>query len=293
MEVKPIAFDSMGVRSMATFVKTKDVSVLIDPGVSLAPKRYRLPPHRIELERMNLKWEEIKAHLVESNVAIITHYHYDHHDPNEVEIFNGKRLLIKHPTENINRSQKGRAAYFLDQLSKVEVEVDYCDGNSYSFGNTVVEISDPVFHGADSRLGFVVEVFVDNGNGSFLFSSDVEGPNNDEQLAFMLEKSAEVVFIDGPMTYMLGYRYSQRALENSIENLKKLIHETDVKKLVLDHHLTRDLKWRERMADVFRCGEDAGVEVMSAATFAGVEEELLEARRAELYRKDREGKTKN
>lgn len=287
MEVVPIAYDSMGVRSMATFVKTADVSILIDPGVSLAPKRYRLPPHRIEIERMNQKWEEIKKMMGEADVAVITHYHYDHHDPNEVGIFSGKKLLLKHPTEKINRSQRGRASFFLDQLKAVDVDIDYCDGKSYEFGNTIVELSNPVFHGADSRLGFVVEVYVDDGKSSFLFSSDVEGPNNEEQLAFMLEKSAEIVFIDGPMTYMLGYRFSQKSFERSIENLKKLIAETDVKTLVLDHHLTRDLRWREKMEEVFKAGEESGVKVESAAEFAGVEEELLEARRAELYKMDK------
>jgi len=103
----------------------------------------------------------------------------------------------------------------------------------------------------------------------------------------MLEKSAEVVFIDGPMTYMLGYRFSQKSFESSIENLRRLIAETDIKTLILDHHLTRDLKWRERMQEVFRAGEEAGVKVESAAEFAGVEEELLEARRAELYKMDK------
>ncbi len=284
MEIVPIAYDSMGVRSMATFLETKDVSILIDPGVSLAPKRYRLPPHRVEIERMNQKWEEIKGMMKRADLAIITHYHYDHHDPNEVEIFSGKKLLLKHPVEKINRSQMERAKFFLEQLKAVNVDIDYCDGKSYEIGKTVVEISDPVFHGADSRLGFVLEVYVDDGKKSFLFSSDVEGPNNAEQLAFMLEKSAQVVFIDGPMTYMLGYRFSQKSFQNSVENLKRLIAETEIKTLVIDHHLTRDLNWRERMQEVFKAAEQFGVEVESAAEFAGVEEELLEAKRAELYK---------
>ncbi len=284
MEIKPVAFDSMGVRSMATFIDTRDVKVMIDPSVSLAPKRYRLPPHRIEIERMNEKWEEIKKYVLESDVVVITHYHYDHHNPEEVEIFDGKTLLLKHPKENINRSQMGRAAYFLERLKNVDVEIDFCDGKNYSFGNTEIILSKAVYHGSDSRLGYVVEVYVSE-KDSFLFSSDVEGPNNDEQLKFMLDMNAETVIVDGPMTYMLGYRFSQRAFQNSIENLKKLIEKTGIRKLALDHHLTRDLKWREKMAEIFDLGAEMGVTVDSAAKFAGVEEELLEARRAELYKK--------
>ena len=43
--IVPLAFDSFGVRSMATFVETDDLKVLIDPGVALAPVRYGLEPH--------------------------------------------------------------------------------------------------------------------------------------------------------------------------------------------------------------------------------------------------------
>ncbi|WP_202318456.1 MBL fold metallo-hydrolase [Archaeoglobus neptunius] len=285
MEVVPVAYDSMGVRSMATFVRTSDVTVLIDPGVSLAPKRYSLPPHRVEIERMNQKWDEIRRFLAESDLVVITHYHYDHHDPNDVEVLNGKKLLIKHPKEKINRSQMGRAAYFLEQLKNLDVEVEFCDGKNYSVGETLLEFSKPVFHGADSRLGFVVEVYVDDGRESFLFSSDVEGPNREEQLDFMLEKNAETVIVDGPMTYMLGYRFSQKSFHSSVENLKTLIERSSVRKLVLDHHLTRDLRWRERMVEVFEFGRQVGVEVLSAAEMAGVKEDLLEARRKELYKK--------
>ncbi len=285
MDVVPVAFDSMGVRSMATLVKTKEVAIFIDPSVSLAPSRYGLPPHEIELQRMNEKWNEIKNLVKECDVVVITHYHYDHHNPNEVDVFDGKTLLLKHPKEKINRSQMGRAAYFLDQLKSVRVDIDYCDAKSYEFGDVGIEISQPVFHGANDRLGYVVEVYVTDGKTSFLFSSDVEGPIHSHQLEFILEKDAEIVFIDGPMTYMLGYRFSRRSFQSSLENLKKLVEKTNVKKLVLDHHLTRDLKWREKMAEVFALARELGVSVASAAEFAGVKEDLLEARRDELYGK--------
>ena len=116
MEITPLAFDSMGTRSMATLVRTDDLVVLIDPGVSLAPRRYGLPPHPLELMRMDEHHEAIADAAGEADVLVVTHYHYDHHMPDEPELFDGKIALIKHPTENINRSQRGRAAYFLDRL---------------------------------------------------------------------------------------------------------------------------------------------------------------------------------
>ena len=49
MKVIPLAFESLGVRSMATFVET-DHKILIDPGTSIAPKRFGYPPWKNEFE---------------------------------------------------------------------------------------------------------------------------------------------------------------------------------------------------------------------------------------------------
>jgi predicted metallo-beta-lactamase superfamily hydrolase len=48
MKILPVAFESMGVRSMATYVETSDLRIFIDPGVSVSPDRYSMPPHTVE-----------------------------------------------------------------------------------------------------------------------------------------------------------------------------------------------------------------------------------------------------
>ena len=78
MRIIPLSFDSLGTRSMATYVEAKDVKVLIDPGVALAPNRNGRPPHPIEIDLMMKEWKRIKAHANKANVLIVTHYHYDH-----------------------------------------------------------------------------------------------------------------------------------------------------------------------------------------------------------------------
>src|SRR2546430_650265 len=47
MKVIPLAADSLGVRSMATYVEVADTGILIDPGATLAPSRFTLP-HGVE-----------------------------------------------------------------------------------------------------------------------------------------------------------------------------------------------------------------------------------------------------
>ncbi|MEM0457888.1 MAG: MBL fold metallo-hydrolase, partial [Sulfolobales archaeon] len=79
MRISFIAFESLGVRSMSTFIETRDALIHIDPGVSLAPRRYGLPPHEIELKRLDESSKEIYEMARDAEILIITHYHYDHH----------------------------------------------------------------------------------------------------------------------------------------------------------------------------------------------------------------------
>ncbi|MHC1566547.1 MAG: MBL fold metallo-hydrolase [Candidatus Syntropharchaeia archaeon] len=280
MKIKPIAFDSLGVRSMATFVETSDAKILIDPGVALGPSRYGLPPHPVELKRKEFMWKEIKKYAKLADILIVTHYHYDHHNPEEPEIYDGKTVYIKHPKEKINRSQRERASYFLERIS---VKPEIADGKEYEYGSTFIRFSEPVYHGTNPRLGYVVEVSISHGKEKFVHSSDVEGPSIEDQARFVIEEDPDVLILDGPMTYMLGFRYSKKSLELSIENMIKIITETKIKVLVPDHHFTRDLNYAERITPVYKCALEKGVEVITAAEYAGLDVNILEARRKELY----------
>ncbi|MFQ6105931.1 MAG: hypothetical protein ACE5NL_02555, partial [Candidatus Hydrothermarchaeaceae archaeon] len=93
----------------------------------------------------------------------------------------------------------------------------------------------------------------------------------------------DVVYADGPMTYMLGYRYSAKSLEASVKNMIDVIENTSIKKLILDHHLLRDIRWNERIKGVFDAAKERGVEILTAAEFLGMENCLLEAKRKELF----------
>lgn len=283
LKVKPLAFDSFGVRSMATFVETDDIAVLIDPGVSLAPRRYNLPPHPIEEQRMNERWADVKEHAARSDVLIVTHYHYDHHDPEEPELYEGKIVYIKHPKEKINKSQAGRASYFLNKLNELPKSTDTADGNEYKHGSTTIKFSPPVYHGTNPKLGYVVEVSISCGGEKMVFTSDVEGPSVADQTEFILQENPDRLILDGPMTYMLGFRYSRESLALSIENINRIITETSVKSILVEHHFTRDLKYKERIPEVYECAAENDVNVITAAEYLGRDIEMLEARRKELY----------
>jgi len=284
LEIQPIAFDSLGVRSMCTKVITKDVSILIDPSVSLAPIRFGYPPHPIELKRMDEIWEEILKLSEETDIMILTHYHFDHFSWEEPSQFKDKILLIKHPTEKINFSQKNRAKYFLEQIKNLPKKIEYCDGKEFEFGKTKIKFSQPVFHGSNPKLGYVTEVLIEDPEYKFIHTSDVEGPSQEDQTNFIIKNKPNLVFLDGPLSYMI-YRFGTENLEKSIRNMIRIIEECLLENLIIDHHFLRDIKWREKISKVFEVAEKRNVKVQCAAEFVGKPVEMLEARRKELYKK--------
>ncbi len=285
MKITPLAFESFGTRSMSTFIQTKDANILIDPGVALAPLRYGLSPHPVELKKLNEHWHKIVEHAKRSDILIITHYHYDHHNPNDnLEIYKSKIVLIKHPAEKINLSQKKRANYFLEKIKDLPEKLRYSDGKEFKFGDTKIKFSPPVFHGTNSKLGYVTEVLVDDGY-KFIHTSDVEGPALEDQVNFILKNEPNLIIVDGPLSYMLGYRYSYLSLSSSVENLIKIVSVCPLDSLIVEHHLLRELKWKERIAGVFEAAEKKNIKIQTAAEFANIPVEMLEAHRKELYQK--------
>jgi hypothetical protein len=286
LRVEPLASDSLGVRSLATYVNTGELCILIDPATALAPERYGLPPHHLEEEVRGQLWRGIKEKAEEAEILIVTHYHYDHIDPDELGIYTDKTVLVKHPRRMINTSQWRRASEIIPRLREVALELLYADGRSFEFGDLEIRFSKPVPHGPDTRRGYVLEVSV-RGDEVFLYTSDVQGPLLEEQLNFILEERPHLIFIDGPTTYIEHPRLDIE-LEWARRSLLRMLEEVESSRIVLDHHLTRDLEYRERLLEVYERGEELGIRVESAAEYLGLEPRLLEARRRELYGGDQE-----
>ncbi|HHH80168.1 MAG TPA: MBL fold metallo-hydrolase, partial [Thermoplasmatales archaeon] len=92
MKIVPVASDSLGVRSMATYVETKDCKIFIDPSAALGPSRYGLPPHPVELEMLDETKKRIAEIAKGCDVLVISHYHYDHYDPS-AGFYDGKKVF--------------------------------------------------------------------------------------------------------------------------------------------------------------------------------------------------------
>ena len=108
MNVVPLAADSLGVRSMATYVECGQTQVLIDPGAALAPNRFGLPPADEEWEALKRANDRISAYATRAGIIFLSHYHEDHfrHDPG---LYEGRTVWAKDARRMINPRQAQRA----------------------------------------------------------------------------------------------------------------------------------------------------------------------------------------
>ena len=285
MRVTPLAFDSLGVRSMATFVET-DQKIMIDPGLDLAPLRYRLPPSRIELKKAEELSAKINKHARETDIFIITHYHHDHYFP-DADFYSNKVLLIKHPHRNINYNQRRRAKLFIGSFKNKVERLEFADGTELELANTQVKFSAPVPHGEVlSKSGFVVMCSISRGGKKLVFASDVQGPQVNEIVTWIVGENPDLLILSGYPTY-LTQKANPRTFEECNQNLIEILVRTNVKTIILDHHLTRDLEYEQKIKPLVKKAESMGRTIRTAAEYLGVEPDLLEAKRKELHEAER------
>lgn len=295
IRVLPLAAESLGTRSMCTFAETKDVKVVLDAGVSLAPLRFRLPPHPKEYEAIRESRKRIEERASEADVITISHYHFDHHTPSFTDwvstwsspevaqkIYENKQVLLKNYKEHINFSQRRRGWIFAKTSGKNAEKLEIADGKTFQFGGTVLRFSEPVFHGSkDTSLGWVLTTTIACEDEKIVFAPDVQGPMYDLTMKMIIEEQPLLLMIGGPPLYLAGFRVADTKINDGLERLRKLI--AAVPFTILEHHLLRIENWREMSAAIFETARKTGHKVVSAAEFLGKEDNLLEARRKQLF----------
>src|SRR5256885_575808 len=100
MRVIPLAAESLGVRSMATYVEAGDLGILIDPGATLAPTRWGLPPAEAEWQALRRANDRISPYATRARLIFVSHYHEDHFRSDPVT-YAGHTVLAKDPRRMI------------------------------------------------------------------------------------------------------------------------------------------------------------------------------------------------
>ena len=279
MRIEPIASDSLGVRSMATYVETKDCKILIDPSAALGPKRYGLPPHKKEQEMLFKTKEKISKIAEKCDILTISHYHYDHYDPNEV-FYKNKKIFAKDIKQNINKSQQKRGKDFKKEIKDL-CELIFSDNSKHKINDTEINFSPPFFHGPENvRLGYVIMTTIKDKEKTLLHASDVQGPITEDATDYIIKQKPDLLIMDGPPTIFLGWKLSKKNLEDAMENFKKIIKKIDCE-IILDHHLLRDIKYKEKFPVAYKKDK----KVKTFAEYLGKENNTLEAHRKKLWGK--------
>ena len=280
MIVKPIASDSLGVRSMAVYVETDDCKILIDPSAALGPKRYGLEPHKKEHEALFKIKQEISDIAQKCDILTISHYHYDHYDPNEV-FYKDKKVFAKDIAKNINKSQTQRGKKFKENVENI-CDLKYSDDSTHKFGKTTISFSPAFFHGPENvRLGYVIMTTVNNGEKKVLHASDVQGPITKSATDYIIKQRPDLLIMDGPPTIFKGWKISGEDIKNSAINLLRIIKEIDCD-VILDHHLLRDINYKENFPEPYKLKDS---KVKTFAEYLGNENNTLEAHRKKLWGK--------
>jgi predicted metallo-beta-lactamase superfamily hydrolase len=277
MKIVPLAADSLGVRSMATYVECGQTRVLIDPGASLGHRRFNLPPADEEWEALKRANDRISAYAIRADLVFVSHYHEDHfrYDPT---LYRDKNVWVKDPKRMVGLRQAGRAALLTKALGG-QCRLDTAEGRRLETPDVVLTASPPLSHGVDgTALGYVVALTVtDRREGErFVHASDVQGPLSPVALAYLIQERPDVLYLSGPPAY-LESQIGSALIDHGIDHLVRLMETTGCR-VVLDHHALRAADYRERFGRVWETGR-----AQTAAGFLGLSDAPLEARRRELW----------
>ncbi len=298
--IVPIGFESMGVRSMCTFVQTPDVRVLIDAGVALGP-RFRKLPHPREYLARNECRARIREYATKADVTFVSHYHNDHHTPNYTEtvwlgssaeeaeqIYRDKIVLVKDIRNAINFNQRRRGWMFQQFVKRIGSKCEVADGKAFEYGGTKLKVSIPVPHGEErTELGWVIMATLESQDEKILYTSDVEGPMSATTTRLILKQKPDFVILGGPPTYLEGVKVEKASIQKGINNAARIAGEAP--EVVFEHHALRSASWRVQTRPVFDAGAKVGHKVMSAAEYLNDTPTLLESRREELYKEEPPG----
>ncbi|MBW2987049.1 MBL fold metallo-hydrolase [Candidatus Woesearchaeota archaeon] len=279
MKIEYVAFDSMGVKSSCVFVKTRDASITIDPGIAVEEDSFPLDGvQRTWL--VSKHYSKIVDTCKKSDIIIVTHYHYDHYQPDPA-LFKGKTVLLKDWKKDINQSQRNRAAELLSIIEKGRGKaklIRAIDGRELRIGRTKIKFSKPMWHGPEkSKVGYVLMVSIEDTikHKKLLFTSDLDGPYIEKYANAIIKEKPDVLVMDGFPTYLLGFIASYENLKKVLKNTIKILEKTKCEQYIIDHHLLRDYRYREIYYEVFKRAKELKKNIKTAAEANGDKPQCL------------------
>ena len=277
MKVVPLAADSLGARSMATYVEVGGTGILIDPGATLAPTRFTLPPAAEEWDALRRANDRISAYAARADFIFVSHYHDDHFrsDP---ATYTGRAVLAKDPNRMVSGQQARRGAELWTVLT-ADARPTIADGYARREHAFELRASSPLPHGVEgTTMGYVVALAVIDHveRERFVFASDVQGPLSPVAAGWLIQQRPTLLYLAGPPAY-IERDLGTPLIERGIDNLLRIIDATGCR-VIMDHHAVRDAAFEARFERLWATGR-----VVTAAAHLGVPLATLESRRRQLW----------
>ncbi len=280
MNIEILGAESLGVRSLCCFIKTKNHKILIDPGIALGYTRYGLLPHPVQVAVDERIQRKIIEKWSEATDVVISHFHGDHiplKDANPYQLslkrivgLNQKVQILTKDLSHLTLMGKRRAESLSLALKKSLIPVNGKRKGSMTFSQLMP-------HGErNSNRAKVMMTRIEDGNDVFVHGSDIQFFDS-EPISQILSWHPDIVLAGGPPLY-LPY-FSKKQLEEAWQNAVKLSQGVDI--LIIDHHLMR---CREGVIWLKRLSLKTGRKVICAADFMKRPRTLLEAWRKDLYK---------
>jgi len=156
------------------------------------------------------------------------------------------------------------------------VTVRFADGRSFKKGSTSVRFTEPMFHGIEyDRVGWVIGLTLEHGGRKVIYASDLQGPGIEDYAHWIINENPDVLILDGPATYLFGFIINRINLQRAIDNVCTILDTTTIKVVIYDHHLLREARYRERLAQAYNTAGTHRKTFLTAAEWLG-QEPLIE-----------------
>ncbi len=283
MEIEILAAESLGVRGLCCYVKTKTRKILIDPGIALGYSRYNLLPHPFQVAVDERIREKIIEKWAEATDIVFSHLHGDHvplvqANPYQLSINCLSKLApqvkiwLSH-FEELNNLEKTRFSSLKERLEK-----NYCFINSHTRTHSDFHFSKMVFHGErDKNRSKVFMTCIEEDNFVFVHGSDIQ-LLDEEAVQIILSWKPDLLVVSGPPLY-LSVKMNDKLLQIATNNA--LLLSNRIPTVIIDHHLLRDYQGLDWLRDTDSKTKNR---VLSAAEFMQQPIMMLEADRLKLYR---------
>ena len=279
MDIEIIGTESLGVRGLCCFVKTRNRQILIDPGVALGYTRHGLMPHPIQIAIGERVQKKIIKKWLQATDIIISHFHGDHTpltDANPYQLPLKKVIGLKKEiriwakdVSHLSKIEKERVESFPSEIRKSLISAEEKKDGPIIFSN-------PVSHGDPAgHSGTVMMTRIEEGNDIFVHASDIQ-LLHEEALRKIVSWTPSIVLASGPSLYLPFL--SEKQKKDAWHNAKKLTK--TVHTLIIDHHLMRS---SEGICWLKQLSAETGKKVICAAGFMKRPMLLLEAWRKRLY----------